>query len=200
MMGVTHVFAGIVSAVVFTEPKSAGACLAAVAGGTLGGIICDMDLKKKNRLSDWVPATRITVGILTVCLVLDWYLDTGLIQSIFRGENRSLMAGATGMALLCVWCTCQPHRGGAHSILAVVLFGICVELICPRVSKAFVIGMVSHLALDLLNSKPLQLLYPLRGGYCLGLCKADGQVNRLLLTLGVFGSVLGIGICIGKYL
>lgn len=67
------------------------------------------------------------------------------------------------------------------------------------VTMPFFIGMVSHLVLDLLNRRPLRLLYPLRGGWCLGLCWADGRVDRLLRTMGLLGTVLGIGISIGGF-
>lgn len=200
MMGATHIYIGIVSAMAITEPSSLGGCLAAVAGGTAGGLLCDIDLSSKKSRLELVSAGRMAIGILLCCIALDWYLDAGMIRSIRRGDPGELTAGVAGLILLCIWGACQSHRGGSHSILAVVLFGLCTELVCPVVSKALVIGMLSHLVLDLFNSRPLQLLYPLPGRYCLGLCRADGCLNRWLRIAGLWGVVLGIGICIGRSL
>ncbi len=197
MMGATHIFIGIMSAIAVTEPNSLDGCLAAAVGGTVGGLLCDIDLKNKKRMLELVPSGRLAAGIVLCCIVLDWYLDAGMIRCVRRGDPVKLMAGTAGLILLCIWGAYQSHRGGTHSLLAVALFGLCAELVCPVVSKALVIGMLSHLVLDLLNSKPLQLLYPLPGGYCLGLCRADGRLNRWLRIAGLWGTILEIGICIG---
>ena len=50
-----------------------------------------------------------------------------------------------------------------------------------------------------MNRRPLQLLYPLPGGWCLGISRADGRLDRLLRTVGMLGTVLGIGINIGGF-
>lgn len=200
MMGATHVFIGTLSALALTEPTSPGSCLAALAGGALGGILCDIDQKKKTRPSDAVTAVRLTALIVLGCFALDLFLDTGLIRTMQASGSKTALTGATGLILLYLWGSCQPHRGGTHSIPAAGLFGLCAELVSPMLSRPLLIGMASHLVLDLLNSKPLRLFYPLRGGYCLNLCRADGAVDRLLHRIGLWGSVLLTGICIGKCL
>ena len=199
MMGVTHIFAGTMSAVLLTGPESPGGCLAALIGGSLGGVICDVDLGKAHRPADSARAVQLTAAIVAGCLLLDGLLGAGLIRSIGRIDAGRLMAGLAGVMLLCLWGRAQPHRGGTHSVLAVLLLAGCAELVCPKLTMPFFIGMVSHLALDLLNRRPLRLLYPLRGGWCLGLSRADGRLDRLLRMTGLLGTVLGIGISIGGF-
>lgn len=199
MMGMTHIFTGTMAAVLLTEPDSPAGCLAALIGGSLGGIVCDVDLRKGVRPADSLRAGQTVSAVVAGCLLLDWLLGAGLVRSIGKHDAGQVLAGLAGMALLCLWGRTQPHRGGTHSLLAVALLAGCAELVCPRLTMPFLIGMVSHLALDLLNRRPLRLLYPLRGGWCLGISRADGRLDRLMRTVGMLGTVLGIGISIGGF-
>ena len=199
MMGMTHVFAGTMAALLLTEPDTPAECLAALVGGSAGGVVCDVDLGKGKRPSDSAKAGQTVSAIMALCLLLDWILGTGVVRSIGKNDTGQALAGLAGMALLCLWGRVQPHRGGTHSMMAVLLLAGCMELVCPMVTVPFLIGMVSHLALDLLNRRPLRLLYPLRGGWCLGISRADGRLDRLLRTVGMLGTVLGIGINIGGF-
>jgi len=50
---------------------------------------------------------------------------------------------------------------------------------CLPLTIAFAIGFLSHVFLDLLNKKRVQLLYPsMVGNVCLGLCYANRIANR----------------------
>lgn len=193
MMGITHVFAGTLSAVALTGARTPEEILAALIGGSLGGIVCDMDLGKNKKTSD-VKEAAVYAGAITLgCLAVDRLLDQTLIRSIQSGWPGECGLGLAGLILLWIWGWRQPHRGGTHSLLAMALFGACVDLICGMVSGPFLIGMASHLVLDFLNRKPLQLLYPLNGKWCLNLCKADGHADRLLQMAGMIGTAVCIG-------
>ena len=48
----------------------------------------------------------------------------------------------------------------------------------------FSAAMLSHILIDLLNRRNVRLLYPLKKGFCLGICSADGMVNRALFLAG----------------
>lgn len=197
MMGITHMFAGTVSALLLTEPGSPGSCLAALVGGSLGGIVCDIDLGKRNHPSDARHARRLACAIVLACFAADRFLGGELLRSIRSGRNDAFTAGLFGLALLWIWGRRQPHRGGTHSLLALVMFGGCVRLVCGMLTGPFLIGMASHLALDLLNRRPLMLLYPLPAGVCLGLCNADGALDRFLRAAGLWGTIFAVGFRMG---
>ena len=58
----------------------------------------------------------------------------------------------------------------------------------------FAIGFLSHIGLDLLNKKPVQVFFPVKSRrMCLGWCYANRLANKFLLALGVLGAVVGLG-------
>ena len=199
-MGMTHVFVGTMSAMMLTELNSPRDCLAALIGGALGAVACDMDLGRSDLRRDATLARRTAGTVILVCLASDALLDAGLILWTRSAPADALTAGLAGSAVLCLWGRCQPHRGAAHSLMMTLLLGMCMKLICAPLSIPLMIGMGSHLALDMLNRRPMQLLYPLKGGLCLGLCRADGWVDRTLRIAGLLGTVFGVGIGIGGFL
>lgn len=197
MMGVTHVFVGTMSAVILTELESPGGCLAALIGGSLGGIVCDIDLDKRNHPSDAKDARYLAGAIALACFAADLFLGRELLRGISNCRPEVLAARLLILAVLWIWGRSQSHRGGTHSILALVLFTGYVKLVCSLVSRPFLIGMASHLVLDILNRKPLQLLYPLRGGCCLGIARADGLLDRCLRAMGLLGTIFAVGVRVG---
>ena len=196
MMGVTHIYIGTMSAVLLTELESPCNCLAAMIGGSLGGIFCDLDLGN-CRSEAW--RARVHACLLTgFCLMIDLFFDMGLLRNMLLQNTSEQLLGTTGLLCLGCFAMTQPHRGWAHSVGAAAAAGFCAELVCPGLGFPFLAGMGSHILLDLLNRKPLQLFWPIPGGYCLGICRVGGQPDRLLWKLGVFGTVLFIGIAIGQ--
>ena len=125
MMGVTHVWVGTMAAVLLTEPSSPQSCLAALIGGSLGGIVPDIDFGARNRLMDTSRARQITGAITLVCLLADSYFGGRLMRSIRANSQEELATGLIGLVLLCLWGWNQSHRGGTHSLLALV--PLCVN-------------------------------------------------------------------------
>ena len=200
MMGMTHIFAGTMSAVLLTQPQSARECLAALIGGALGAAACDVDAGGNSKRMESDRTGRLAGGIILACLLADGYWNTGLLRGMRSLPSGELMTGLVCLGVLMMWGGCQPHRGGTHSLLMLVLLGMCVKVICPPASIPTMIGVGSHLALDLLNCRPIRLLYPLRGGFCLGLCRAEGRMDRLIRNICILGTVFGLGMGLGGYL
>ena len=199
MMGVTHIWVGTMAAVLLTEPKTPAECLAALIGGAVGSIVCDIDLGTKTQQADTSRSRRLAGWIVLACIMADSFLGIRLMYRICTGHSRELAMGLVSLLLLCLWGWNQPHRGGCHSLLALALFTGSVALISGMLARPFMVAMVSHLVLDLLNRRPMQLLYPFGGRWCLGLCRADGWLNRHLKHIGVIGTILGVGITIGRF-
>lgn len=198
MMGTAHMFVGTMAVLLAMEPASAEECLTALVGGITGSLICDIDLKIGERASR-LRKTVCAAGVLLAAgAVIKWVMQLGVIRCICGNSHPTFIPGLLCLALLCVWGVMQPHRGGTHSLLAVALFGGCVHLICSAMTVPFMISAMSHLVLDLLNRQPIRVLYPLRFGWCLNICRADGRLNRWLRDIGILGTAFALGICIGR--
>ena len=86
--------------------------------------------------------------------------------------------------IVCTYGKDQPHRSFMHSLVAGFMLNCCVNIVYPDAGPYFAVAFLSHLALDLLNYKRVKIFWPLKKGYSLRFCSADGWVNRLLLWLG----------------
>lgn len=72
----------------------------------------------------------------------------------------------------------QPHRGLTHSVWAMIaMCGLFAVMTNERYIPWFLASYMSHLVIDLLNTKKVSIFYPF--GFCLKICKADGFVNDL---------------------
>ena len=185
MMGKTHLFIGAASALACAAPYTKEGCLAAIIGGTVGGIISDIDIKSK-------PTKMMALGIVAVSLLVDWIVDGGILAYMRNCNRENLLIGICLFMILCVIGAFQDHREFTHSLFALCLFSFSVGLFCRPVFPAFAVGFASHILLDILNKKPLRLFFPSQKGVCLRLCYADKTADKIFLTLGM----LGTGICL----
>ena len=71
-----------------------------------------------------------------------------------------------------------------------ILFSTAVLMLCPSVVIAYLLGYASHLLLDILNKKPVPLLYPKGKGICLKWFYADKDANMAFMWIGVIASLL----------
>lgn len=184
MMSSTHIAVGVAVAALAVQPQTAGDVIAAVVGGAVGGLICDIDIRTGKLRRDTVVA-RVAVAVLAaVALYADWVFGTGIGQFVVAHASPAQLAGAGLFAVTCVVGASSEHRSFAHSLLAVALWGAGVYLVCEPLAVPFAAGALSHVALDLLNRRPVRLLSPLRCGFCLGVCRADGLVDKALCAAG----------------
>lgn len=65
-----------------------------------------------------------------------------------------------------------------------------MDVIYPDAAPYFAIAYASHLALDMLNYRRLQLIWPMKRGFSLKLCSSQGLINHLLLSAGMVCVVL----------
>ena len=85
----------------------------------------------------------------------------------------------------------QEHRKFTHSFLAMLLYTFAVFCIYPPFAKPFLIGYFSHIIIDLLNKKKVQIFSPLEFGICFGICYANKLGNKILMYCGlVVSSIL----------
>ena len=208
MTGRTHVAVGaatgLVVASLLGRAGSAPELALAAAGGALGGILPDLDVRDpahplRDRLSRVVAAVLL-VGVVAVC-VLRGIAGAGADAAAWAdgaawaGPGR-VAAGVTGLVALCCAVRLSAHRSFSHSLLALAGFAVATWLAFPPAAPVLAAGYASHLVLDLLNHRPLRLLWPLRRGVCLGLCHTGGIVDAcclvggLVVALGVVASLV----------
>lgn len=179
-MGQTHLAAGLATALLLTQSHTFSACAAVVAGGALGGVLADNDtLHTANALTNQLGA----LGLTTAALILDGVFHLGLCREAAANPERTILGGVAFAVLYFLGCR-SAHRTFTHSLLALALYSAAFACLLPQAGVAFSVAYASHLLLDLLNKRTVQLLYPLRRGFCLRLCYADGLLNRILCLSG----------------
>ncbi len=196
MLSKTHLACGIAASLAILQPQTPKGMAAAVIGGALGGSVPDIDTIKSRTSLDSVITQGAALLIAAGAVFLDWYFHFGIL-SYLGSHPESAATGAVLYLILVIIGFYAPHRGFTHSILAMLLFTAAVRILYPGAADTFAVGYLSHLALDLLNRKPLELLFPVRRGLCLKLCYSNRMANRIFFAAGcilsavlLFGGVL----------
>lgn len=185
LLGKTHMIIGVASSLAITVPKTAPEFLLAVGLGAAGAVISDIDVETSNVHRNMGKVLLLTIVAAAVIFGLDIFLKTEIIHKITEDSHiHRIIAGCLIFLVVCVFGKEQPHRSFMHSFLALVLLDFALGLVWKKLILYFTIGFLSHLILDALNKKKLQLLYPLKGGFCMGLFSASGVANQLFYIAG----------------
>lgn len=194
MLGKTHLAVGIAASFAVLQPTSLPELMVGLGAAAVGALISDIDVDTSSSHNDADVITTMTVISVVLVIVLDKLFDIGVYRILREKSNLGrVIAGALLFVGVCAYGKETPHRSFMHSILAlVILFGL-VGLILPMAAPYFAVAFLSHLAIDMLNTKHVRLLYPLPGGFCLGLCHANGMVNGLLFLAGCVVAVAEVG-------
>lgn len=194
MMSKTHIAAGVAASLLVLQPHTAAACIPVILGGAIGGLVSDVDIRANHHSRDAAQGRVIDAVLAAVLLLADW-ATAGQLREYFLAHLGAeqivgvvLFLGVSAIGML------TAHRTFTHSLLGLVLFSGALWLACAPVVPAFAVGFVSHVLLDTTNKTPVRVLYPLRRGVSLGLCRADGTVNEVLLVAGILvvGAYLGM--------
>lgn len=189
-MSKTHIAVGVAASLALLQPATLGGCLACVIGGAAGGDVCDIDVKPSDYVRDALHGRVIVSTIVAVALLVDYLTGSGLCDYFATHAAPAMALGVCGLILAGTWGYMSKHRTFAHSLLGLVLMSASLWLVCPLLAPSFAIGYASHVALDLLNYKKVQLLYPLKTlSMSLGLCRADGLVNSVLMWIATIVAI-----------
>jgi inner membrane protein len=121
--------------------------------------------------------------VVLLVLVVAFLTGKAEFSKVMARDNSIVRTcfGIAMMFLICWFGRKQPHRTFMHSVLGVVLLSVASYLVFTEIWLYMALGMVSHIALDLLNKKRITLLYPLKKPkFALGICTADSAVNTVL--------------------
>lgn len=189
-MSKTHIAVGVAASLALLQPATLGGCFACAIGGAVGGDVCDIDVKPSDYVRDALHGRVIVSTIVAAALLADYLTGSGLCAYFATHAAPKMALGACGLILAGIWGYMSKHRTFSHSVLGLVLMGASLWLVCPMLVPSFAIGYASHVALDLLNYKKVQLLYPFKTlSMSLALCRADGLANTLLMCAGALASI-----------
>lgn len=181
MLGKTHMAVGVAAAIAVMQPQTLPILVTGMGAAAVGAVISDIDIDTSETHKE---ATRIMILALfsvAVVAVVDNIFRLEIIQRML--QNSSIVRIIIGCLVFFICCAVgrnTPHRSFMHSILSMAILTVAVWLIFPLAAPYFSIAFLSHLTIDILNHKRVKLLYPLKRGYCLGLCHAKGLVNSAL--------------------
>lgn len=207
MMSKTHIAVGVAAALALAQTGSPESCVAAIAGGSIGGIMADCDITPSRAHKDALIGRLIVVAIAVGCLIIDYETDAGLCSYLLGHLGIPLVAGIALFVVLTGLGAHTPHRSFTHSAVSMAAFCAAVQLTCSPLLPYFALGYASHLMLDATNKQGIELFWPSKRKVSLGLCQAKGMANTAVLVLGIaaatllltyrLGPLVGVGITIG---
>ncbi len=191
MLGKTHMAVGIAATLACTCPKTVAELSMAVAIGTVGALIPDIDVESSESCRKANGAILLLSAISAAVAALDYFMGIKILEDVAGNSDAArIFAGVLLFVGTCVFGKKQPHRSFMHSFLALALLDGSLALAFPLFLPYFTVGFLSHLVLDLCNQKGLKLFYPCKYGVCLGWFRAHGWADRLLCTAGCAAALL----------
>ena len=183
MQGKTHAAIGVATALLIMQPKTINELALGTGVAIIGSLLPDVDTSR-SKAARAVSKLVLAIGVgLVAFLCFGKYikLDNTMIGSDNIGN---IIGGACILLGVSIIGYFQPHRGFMHSLVALMLTSIGVEIMAPQLLVYYVIGFASHLVLDVTNYKGEQLLWPIQAPISLQLCKSDGVANTILCVIG----------------
>ena len=184
MMAKAHITIGMAAAFTSTTPTTVPEALPVIAGASLGCLICDLDCDNKAEKSDSSHWRIVMAVVAAAALIEDHLLGAGMWRSITNSGSYMWFFGLLGFAVICTFASISSHRGFSHSFLALALETFSLWLVFPMAAAPFAIAFGTHQLLDIMNKRPVRLLYPFKKGFCLGWFYADRLANKLCAALG----------------
>ena len=198
----THIPIGVITALAVAQPATIPGCMCAIAGGAIGGLFPDIDnapVQKKYNISekeDWWQLVVYAVLGIGAFFGLDYIFGDGACNYIYT--NFGIPMGIAivifiGLCIFGLWRTSgkqlNPHRTFMHSLLACILFTVCVWFICRPISIAFGLGFISHILIDIVNKTGVQYFWPIKTKICLKWCDSNGKTNRIVGTIAILMAI-----------
>lgn len=190
MMSRTHIAVGIAAALAVAPTGSPEAAVAALIGGSLGGVIADCDITPSKAHRDALVGRLLVAAIAAASLALDWRFGIGICDYLLDNLGIRLIAGVALFCALTFAGAHSDHRSFTHSLLAMAAFCLATWLACEPLLPYFAAGYASHLLLDLTNTRGISLFYPSGDKVGLDWCSAKGPANDALLVLGISAATL----------
>jgi len=144
----------------------------------LAGLVClpgIFELLKRTSLMSLTSFMSLTSSTAAKSII-----SLGFIAFLIR-----IILGLTLFIGLCAFSNKTDHRTFSHSFMGTALFTFSIVLINPLVAGFFLLGYLSHIGLDLLNYRPVMLMYPKKRGFSFRLCYSKSRLSLNLLIFSV---------------
>lgn len=199
MTGKTHFVVGEATALLLTLPATPQELLLCTGAAAVGSVICDIDSSSSKSHKELTTLLSVVTVAATLIAALEVHYGLGIVRLLQR--QTSLMRVLLGLAVILGVCSFgmhQPHRSFMHSIPCWALLSVLVWDIFPALTPAFSYAMASHILLDLLNRRKVQLLYPLDWGLCFRLSSSQGRLNDQICLIGSLLAGAGLALSLWK--
>ncbi len=165
-MSKTHLLTAIATSLLVTTPHTPREYIISITGAALGGVISDIDILKDDTTRDAIQGQILFSVLAIVGAGVDYIFKLNIINDISKQSVALLVIGIASFITFWIAGLESKHRSFTHSILGMLLFAFSVFLMAPMFSLPFLVGFITHIALDLFNKKKVRLLYPIKGGVC----------------------------------
>ena len=199
MMSKTHIAVGLAAGLAIAQTGSPESCIAAIVGGSVGGIMADCDITPSRAHKDALIGRLAVLALVVVCLVIDYRINAGLCGYLIGRMGVPFAMGIAFFVVLTGLGAHTEHRSFTHSLVAMAAFSGTIQLICPLLLPYFAMGYGSHLALDVTNKQGITLFWPFKTRSSLGLCRAKGPANTVALVLGIAAATLLLVYRLGSF-
>lgn len=190
MLQKTHAAVGTATSLAMFIPTDIPTLIIGTGMALVGSVICDID---SGTSSSRKQANMVTFFILGICVLLggaEYFFHLGLRERLFsnNGLVRSILCAAVFISV-CLIGKQTAHRSFMHSFLCLGVLYSCIAISFPIGARYFAAAFFSHQVIDVLNKKGVRLLYPIKTGFSINLCRSDGLINKILFLAGMIASV-----------
>lgn len=160
--------------------KELGICMVMA---TIGGTVCDLDVRTSESHKKVDILITLTLSLLLIGYYIDYKNNYGISSMIMNSNYYISILGLILFMIICFIGMHKPHRSFLHSLLCLTLFSGILLICFDNIYLPFLIGFISHIVLDIFNKRGVRILYPLKKGFALGLCRYDSKVDDIIFTV-----------------
>lgn len=190
MLGKTHIAVGVTASLAIVQPATPISLLSTIAGGAIGGWICDIDVRSTEKGDNTIPNLILLVLLAGGALFGDYCLGNGVWAYVAENRGIGQSIAAALFVILCIWGIASSHRTMTHSLFGLLMFSLLVYFIARPLAYSFFIGYGFHILLDLFNKRGINLFFPFKAKICFGLCDADGTANRIIRMFATISAII----------
>lgn len=181
----THLACGIAISISLTQPTTFKSLAICLTSATIGSLISDIDITTSKSRKDLNIIIFVSIIAIALCILAEAIFQIGILSLLESQTTISrILLGLGFILFICSFGINTPHRTFMHSLLCVVILCGMLWIIFPAIVLPFGIAMLSHIGLDLLNTKRVQVLWPLRKPrIALKFCRAESKPSRVICCI-----------------
>ena len=134
-----------------------------------------------TRIAQTFPNT-VKLASFAVVFAVVFGLTFGIVSAIRQYsiiDNIVMSISMIGISMPSFWC----------GLLLMLLFSVAAAFVHVPFGAAVLVGYLSHLLLDLLNKRGIQLFFPFEARFCLRLCYAGKTANKVFTIIGAIATL-----------